>query len=90
MSRAGQIFVAALWVVGLATGIVLARAPHLLAQLPLPAFTIPLAAGLVLELLLRSRSQADGLTPVGSGERGAGVLGGAVIAFAAGALLAPN
>lgn len=88
MSRTGQIFIGLVWLAGLATGIVLAHAPQLL-PLPTPAIFVPLAAGLLLDLALRSRSLAGRLAPLDMSERGAGVIGGALIAIGASALLAP-
>ena len=75
--------------VGLVTGIVLARAPDLLQVLPTPAFFVPLMAGLVVDLLVRARSQDGGMGLISMPERGAGVIGGALIAAGASALLAP-
>jgi hypothetical protein len=88
MNRTGRIFIGILWAIGLITGLVLAHAPHLL-PLPTPAVMVPLAAGLVLDLLLRSSSQAGRIPPLEMTERAAGVIGGALVAIGASALLAP-
>ena len=86
MSRTGQIFIAILWSAGLITGLVLARYPQL-PDLPTLAFSILLAAGLVVDLAIRPRSQDGRMPPLTMPARGAGVIGGALIAMGTQALL---
>lgn len=85
----GRLFIAGLWVVGLLSGILLARAPDML-PLPMPYFLVPLVAGLAVELAIRRPIQSGQLSELSAGERAIGVLGGAVISFVAMKLLAPG
>ncbi|NNM74501.1 hypothetical protein [Enterovirga aerilata] len=83
-SRTGRIFIAGLWAVGLVTGIVLARAPDAI-PLPTPAILVPLAVGLLADLAMRPAAESGRIQPLTMNERAIGVIGGALIAIAAGA-----
>lgn len=79
--RTGSIFIGALWAVGLATGLALARFPGA-TPLPMPALLVPLAVGLAADLLLAPAVRSGRLAPVGMNERAIGVIGGALVATA--------
>lgn len=86
MSRTGLLFVGGLWLAGLASGIVLARAPEAI-PLPIPHFTIALAIGLLADLALMPATKTGRLAPLTTNERGIGVIGAALVSFGTAALL---
>ena len=85
MRHAGRLFIAALWGVGLVTGIVVARAPEWL-PLPTPLFMVPLIAAFMLDLALRPATNDGRIEPITMNERGIGVIGAALIGFSVTAL----
>ena len=87
MSSTGRFLVPALWAVGLATGLAIAFAPHLL-PLPTPILTVPLIAALVADVALMPAARAGRIAPITMNDRGIGVIGAGVIAIAVSALLA--
>lgn len=88
MTGTGRLFVLALWAVGLATGLVLARAPDTLALLPSPALTVPLAVALVADLALRPAAASGRIAPLTMNDRAIAVIGAGLLAIGASALLA--
>jgi hypothetical protein len=82
----GRTFVAALLAFGVLAGIAIAKIPAL-EIVPVPAFTLPLIASLVADLLLMPLGRAGRIAPLTMEERGIGVLGSALIAFGAAAWL---
>lgn len=88
VSRAGRLFIAALWLTGLVSGLLVARLPGI-EVVPTPHLVIPLAAGLLLELALRMSSRAGWVESLTVNERAIGVIGAALISMAVAALAAP-
>jgi hypothetical protein len=86
MRRTGHVFIAGLWAVGLATGVVLARAPDLV-PLPTPHLMVPLIVGLIVDLAIRPASNAGRIEPISMNERAIAVIGAALIGFATTAFL---
>ncbi|HEX8168838.1 MAG TPA: hypothetical protein VF601_24005 [Beijerinckiaceae bacterium] len=82
----GRLFVAALLAFGVLAGIAIAKVPAL-EVVPVPAFTLPLIASLVIDLVLMRLGRAKGIAPLTMEERGIGVLGSALIAFGVAAWL---
>ncbi len=87
--RTGYVFVAALWAVGIVTGVVLARAPDSV-PLPTPHLMVPLIVGLIVDLAIRPASNAGRIAPISMNERAIAVIGAALIGFGATALLSPR
>lgn len=86
MSSTGRLFIAGMWGVGLLVGVLIALMPELLA-LPMPHLTVPLIAGLLVELAIRPAISAGRVAALGGTERGVGVIGAAVIALVSSTLL---
>ena len=84
--NAARLFVAALLVFGVLAGIAIAKIPAL-EVVPVPAFTLPLIASLVADLVLMRLGRAKGIAPLTMEERGIGVLGSALMAFGVAAWL---
>ena len=84
--NAGRIFIAVLLAFGVLAGIAIAKVPAL-EVVPVPAFTLPLIASLVIDLVLMRLGRAKGIAPLTMEERGVGVLGSALIAFGVAASL---
>ena len=80
MRHAGRVFIAALWGIGLVTGLVVTRAPEWL-PLPSPLFMAPLIAAFLLDLALRPATAAGRIEPITMNERGISVIGAALIGF---------
>ena len=78
--RTGYVFIAALWVVGIVTGIVLARAPDSV-PLPTPHLMVPLIVALIVDLAVRPASNAGRIAPVSMNERAIAVIGAALVGF---------
>jgi hypothetical protein len=78
--RTGYLFIAALWVVGLVTGIVLARSPDSI-PLPTPHLMVPLIVALIVDLAIRPASTAGRIAPVTMNARAIGVIGAALVGF---------
>jgi hypothetical protein len=84
--KAAHIFVAALLAFGVLAGIAIAKVPAL-EVVPVPAFTLPLVASLVIDLVLIRLGRGGRGTPLTMEERGIGVLGSALLAFGVAAWL---
>ena len=84
--NAGYLLVTALLAFGVLAGIAIAKVPAL-EVVPVPAFTLPLIASLVADLVLMRLGRAKGIGPLTMEERGIGVLGSALIAFGVAAWL---
>lgn len=79
MLNSGRLFILGLWAVGIVTGLVAARAPHLL-PVPTPALIVPLAVALVADLALRPSIEAGRIAPITMNERAVGVIGAGLAA----------
>jgi hypothetical protein len=84
--RTGFLFIATLWVVGLVTGVILARAPDSV-PLPTPHLMVPLIIALIIDLAIRPASNAGRIAPISMNQRAIGVIGAALVGFVATAQL---
>ena len=80
MSRTGLIFIAGLWLLGLVTGVLVARLPAL-GAIPTPHLMIPLIASLLVEIAARPAVPSGRFAPLSMAERATGVIGAAIIGF---------
>ena len=90
-TRTGYAFIAGIWVVGALTGLVLGRAPATIPHwVPTPALTVPLVAGFIVDIALRPATERGRIFPLTMNERAIGVIGAALIAAGASALVHPG
>ena len=76
---AGKLYVLGLLAFGVLAGLAVARFPAL-NVLPVPAFTLPLIASLVADLVMMPLGRAGRIEPLTMEQRAIGVVGAALIA----------